>query len=295
MASLRQWFYLLVLALIWGSSFILIKRGLYTASGDELFSGAQVGALRIIIAALFMLPFSLRKRKLLKNGKLKYYLIVGLCGNALPAFLFATAQTEIPSALAGMLNATVPLFSLLIALFIFKVRITNFQIFGLILGLGASVGLLLYTEGGVQNDFNVWYAALVLVATLCYAISLNTIKQFLQHEPAIAITGLALVLVSPLGIAVLFSSDFISRLTQIEGAWQGLGAVALLAIVGTALALILFNKLVQDTNTIFASSVTYLIPLVAIVWGLADGEGIALQQMGFAGLMLAGVLLINRK
>jgi drug/metabolite transporter (DMT)-like permease len=120
-------------------------------------------------------------------------------------------------------------------------------------------------------------------------------KQFLQNEPAVAITSLALLLVSPIGFWVLFSGDFLWKMQHLPGAWQGFGAIALLAILGTAIALVLFNKLVQDTNTLFASSVTYLIPIVAIGWGLADGERVSLLQGFCAATMLASIILINKR
>jgi len=157
------------------------------------------------------------------------------------------------------------------------------------------VGLLISSGGTASQPVSLGFALLILVATLCYAISLNTIKQFLKAESAIAITSLALLMVSPAGLIILLSTDFIPRLSGNEFALQGIGAVALLGIVGTALALILFNQLVKDTNTIFASSVTYLIPLVAIAWGLLDGEHVTVSQISCALIMLGGVLLINRK
>ncbi len=233
--------------------------------------------------------------KLLRHGRWKYFIAVGLFGNAIPAFLFANAQTHIPSALAGMLNAMVPIFSLLIAVFIFKVKVQWTQVAGIVLGLIAAAGILLASGGLAGASVHIGWSALVVLATLCYAISLNVIKQFLQNEPAVAITGLALVLVSPLGAAVLLAGDFAERLTNTPGAWQGLLAVSGLAIFGTALALVLFNRLVQETNTLFASSVTYLIPLVAVLWGVFDGESISTIQVVCGSVMLFGIVLINQR
>lgn len=295
MKEFKNWFFLILLACIWGSSFILIKRGLYTPEEKVLFSSIQVGAMRIVIAALFMLPFSLKSIRKLASKKGGVFLVVGLFGNALPAFLFAIAQTEISSALAGMLNALVPLFSLLIAFFIFKVEVRYWQVVGLIIGLAAAIGLIYFGGNEIGNSTNNWYALLVVAATLCYAISLNIIKQYLQEESAVNITGLALLLVSPIGIYLLATKDFYHTLTQTPGSLYGFGALAILAIVGTALALIIFNRLVQETNAIFASSVTYLIPLVAILWGLADGEQLQMLQVVCALFLLGGIFLINRK
>jgi len=141
---------------------------------------------------------------------------------------------------------------------------------------------------------NVMYALVIVAATICYAISLNTIKQYLQDESSIAITGLALLLVSPAGMAILLFSDFFTRLQQVPDAWIGFGAISILAVLGTAIALMIFNKMVKETSTIFASSVTYLIPVVAIFWGLIDGESLAIAQVLCACTMLGGIFLINR-
>lgn len=281
--------------MVWGSSFILIKKALFTADGLPIFSGAQVGGLRVVLAGLFMVPFIWKKMKTLHKKTVIPLLIVGLCGNAIPAVLFAVAQTKIPSSLAGMLNAMVPLFSLIIAFFIFKVKVKSWQVVGLFLGLFSSFGLLYFSGNGLQGEIHLGFALLVVLATLCYAISLNTIKQFLQNESAIAITGIALLLVSPLGVGVLIATDTVATIQQSSGALQALLAVSVLAVFGTALSLMLFNKLVQDTNTIFASSVTYLIPVVAIGWGILDGELINFIQLICVFTMLAGILLINRK
>ena len=293
-AEMRHWAMLFFTAAIWGSSFILIKRGLFNVDGLELFTPLQVGAMRILFAAMFMLPFIYKRFQTLKDGKFKYLLAVGVFGNGIPAFLFAIAQTEIPSALAGMLNALVPVFSMLIGLAVFGVRIKLLQAAGVLIGLGSAVGLILTTGQLDGSNINVWYALLVVGATLCYGISLNVIKQYLQNESAVSITGLALVLVSPVGLVILLSTDFVARVNSIEGAWTGIGAMSILAILGTAIALMVFNKMVKETSTIFASSVTYLIPLIAIIWGVIDGETLAVTQVACALTMLGGIFLINR-
>ncbi len=293
-AEWRHWGMLFFTAAIWGSSFILIKRGLFTVDGQELFTSLQVGAMRILFAALFMLPIVFNRFKTLKNGNWKYFLAVGVFGNGIPAFLFAIAQTEIPSALAGMLNALVPVFSMLIGLAFFGIAIKWIQFIGVFIGLASAVGLILSGADLAGTDFNHWYGLLVVGATVCYAISLNIIKQYLQNESAISITGIALVLVSPVGLAILMSTDFVNRVNTVDGSWTGIGAMAILAVLGTAIALMIFNKMVKETSTIFASSVTYLIPLIAIIWGLTDGEVLAVSQVVCALTMLGGIFLINR-
>lgn len=295
MASLRQWVVLIALAATWGSSFILIKRALYALDGTELFTPVQVGALRISLAALFLSPFAFRNLQLLAQRKFKYFLIVGLCGNALPAYLFAQAQTGIPSAMAGMLNALTPVFALLIAVFVFRNKVRPMQIAGIAIGVVSALGLLLGSVMESGTSFRAGHALLAVLAALLYGVSLNTIKEFLQKEPSVAITSLALLLVSPVGFITLFSTDFTSRMVYLPGAWYAFGAVAILALAGTAIALVLFNRLIQETNALFASSVTYLIPVVAVLWGAADGEQLTAIQMLSAISMILGILLIHRK
>lgn len=293
-ASIRHWLILVLLAAVWGSSFILIKRGLYTDDGSMLYTPAQVGALRITIAGLFLLPLALRNLQKLKFGKFRIFLLAGLCGNALPAFLFALAQTKIPSSLSGMLNSTVPLFSLLMAYFVFHVKIRSSQWLGMLIGLGAAIGLLSFGESVTGDNLNIWYASLILVATFLYAVNLNIIKHYLSEHSALAITSLSLMMVAPIGIITLSFTDIDSTLTTNPSALAGLGYITILAIGGTALALILFNRLVQETNTLFASTVTYLLPIVAVVWGVFDGETVNAEQVCCVGCMLLGVWLINR-
>lgn len=283
-----SWILLIVLGLLWGSSFILIKKGLIA------FEPGAVGALRIAFASIFLAIPTVGKLKNVRRKNILKLFVVGLFGSLIPAFLFAKAQTQLDSAMAGILNAITPLWVIIISLTLFNQKI-SFRVFvGMIMGFSGTVWLLLAgADGNVQFNY---YALFVVVATICYGVNLNLIKYKLAGLDAITITGVSLSMVGPLAILFLFTgTDFLTDMQSHPQAWQSLGALAILGIVGTAIALILFNKLVQVTTPVFASSVTYLIPIVAVIWGIIDGEIITAGRMAGMVLILIGVYIANRK
>ena len=275
---------MILLAFIWGSSFILMKKGLI------VFNDLEVAQLRMGVAWISLLPFVWSKLFSIEKKHIIPILIVGLFGNGLPAFLFTKAQTELDSSLIGILNALVPLFTFVLAMLLFKTKVKVSQLIGILLGLSGAVWLI--AGGGLmlENGNYSWY---VIIATICYAISLNTIKNYLQNMSAIEIAGLAFFVVGPFCLIALAFSDFSEKMT-IDGAYLALFYVVLLSTVGTSLALVLFNQLVKGTTAIFASSVTYLIPVVAIFWGFADGEIITLNHFIGIAIILGGIHLINK-
>lgn len=276
---------MLLLAFIWGSSFILMKRGL------EVFSYTQVAALRMGLAWLSLLPFVWQQvRRTPKNLWLPIA-IVGLCGNGIPAFLFTKAQTQLDSSLTGILNALVPLFTLLIAVSVFQTKVKRHNIIGVLLGF---VGAIWLVSGNGIVLHNAHYAWFVVAATVCYAISLNTIKNYLGSLKPVHITGLAFFFAGPPSLLYLFSTDFSTVMQTSNSAWEALGYITLLAVVGTSVAVAIFNKMVQRTTALFASSVTYLIPIVAIMWGIIDGEQLYLQQFVGTAIIFGGVYLVNK-
>lgn len=291
-SSVRNWIYLIILALVWGSSFILIKRGL------EIFSPGELGAFRIVAAATFLLPLSLPRVKYLKSAQVQNLIIVGLVGSFIPAFLFAKAQTQLSSSLTGVLNALTPLFVVLVGALFFQSKITRRNALGLVIAFVGVYILVTVREGGgmgALTDINA-YAFFVILACICYGFNLNIIKfRFVELRP-IEITAISLLMVLPMALIYLMAgTQFSYKLVSIEGAWDALGYVALLGILGTALALILFNMLVKTASPVFASSVTYLIPIVAIFWGVWDGEVLLLgHYLGIAAVIL-GVWIGNRK
>lgn len=282
-----SWSLLITLALIWGSSFILIKTGL------KGFPATEVGALRIVSAAFVLLPFSVPRLRRIRRTQWLLLGIVGLCGSLLPAFLFAVAETELSSAVTGILNTLTPLFTMLIGILFFTQRSSYRTFAGLFLGFAGSVYLIIFGSAGEITEIN-YYSLLVVLATIFYGINLNIIKYRIPDLDARTITSISLFMAGILAAAFLFGyTDFVDHLTP--ETYVPLGAILLLGVLGTAVALILFNQLVKITTPIFTSSVTYLIPVVAVAWGLLDHEILNLHH--FIGLMLviAGVYIVNTR
>ena len=285
-SNLANWTIMISLAFVWGSSFILMKRGLV------VFSYTQVADLRMGLAWLSLIPFVWNQLKKIPKNFWIPLAVVGLFGNGIPAFLFTKAQTQLDSSLTGILNALVPLFTLLIAVFIFKTKVKRYNILGIFIGLSGAVWLVAGDGVVIKNAHYAWF---VVVATICYAISLNTIKNYLGEVNPIHIAGLAFFFVGPPTLFHLFSTDFLEIMNTNEEAWSALGYIFILAVIGTSIALAIFNKLVARTNAIFASSVTYLIPVFAILWGIIDGEHIAPQHVFGTAIIFAGIFLVNKQ
>jgi drug/metabolite transporter (DMT)-like permease len=283
-----QWIILLALALVWGSSFILMKRGL------ESFTSQQVAALRMFIAFIFLLPLAYRHLKKEHLVHWKGFLATGLLGNFIPAFLFTEAETGISSALTGMLNSLTPLFTLILGVMLFQAKTKWLNVLGVIIGFVGAIGLLTVGKSEEMNN-NMLFGLYVVIATICYGLSVNIIKKWLNGVNSVTITVWAFVMVGPPAGVYLFTTDFLDRLQTQPQAWQSLGYIVILAVFGTALSVIVFNVLIKMTNALFASSVTYLIPIVAIGWGFFDGEGIEMLHFIWIGLILLGVYLVNRK
>jgi drug/metabolite transporter (DMT)-like permease len=283
------WLILFLLAIVWGSSFILIKRGL------EIFSAGEVGALRVIITWLFLIPFALRHIRGFSRRQWIIFFAVGMIGSLIPAFLFAAAQKGIDSSLAGILNSLTPLFTLLLGMAFFKTRPKWFNIAGVFIGLAGAMGLVSVSGNG-NFSFNMGFAILIIIAAVCYAINVNTVKAFLQNVDPISITALSFFTVGPLAaVYLLAGTPFISSAATNPEIYKGLMYLAILAIGGTGLALMLFNRLIQMTSAVFASSVTYFIPIIALIWGIADGEHFRPGFVLWIFLVISGVLLVNTR
>lgn len=276
---------ILLLAFIWGSSFILMKKGL------ESFTSTQVAAYRIFIAFLVLTPVSLTN---LQHFKSKYNIPLicsGILGNAIPAFLFTKAQTVITSSFSGMLNSLTPLLTLLVGITFFNIKVKWANVTGVLIGFIGAIGLLLNGLNYSLND-EIFYGLYVILATLCYAFSVNIIKTYLKDLNAIVITSLALFSVGPLCGIYLLTSDFFIN-WQKEDFLVNFGYINILGIIGTSVGVIVFNFLIKKTSPVFASSVTYIIPVVAIFWGVIDNEPINLSQCSWIAVILLGVYLVN--
>jgi len=284
------WILLLVLALIWGSSFILMKRGLFH-EGQPVLSPWQMASARLFIAWLALCPLLLRHAPLLKLHW-RPLLGTGLLGNGVPAFLFAAAQTQISSSLSGMLNSLTPLFTLVVGVILFQKQARSGQVIGILLGLAGAIGLIAMNPDTTGLSWSA-YALLPILGTACYGASANIVKQHLYMLPAAATAALALTFVGPLGAIGCVITDLSGTLASDPNAWRALGYVAVLAVLSSALSLILWNALLKRTTAVWASSVTYLMPVVAIGWGLLDSEIISWGQLGMIAVVLGGVYLVN--
>ncbi len=278
---------LLASSLIWGSSFILIKKGLL------VFSPTQVGLLRITFAMLAMLPLTVYSFRHYYKGRLLKLLVAGLSGNLLPALLFATAQTRLDSGLTGVLNALTPLFAMLVGVLLFRYRFIPRQLLGLVLGLSGATVISFIGKSGSWENFN-FYSLLVLAASFLYGFNVNWIKRYLSDIPSKNLTALSLFLMGIPALILLFFGDFAIRLQTQPGAWTALGYLAILGMVNTAFALVLFFRLLQIASPVTASSVTYIIPVIALLIGFWDGETLGGIHLLGMGLILAGVVIINR-
>ena len=282
-------FLLLVLSLIWGTSFILMKLGL------KAFSPEVLGALRVTAATIFLLPLAIPRLKELKPGDSQKLFLSGLMGVCIPAFLFAFAQTRLNSSLAGILNTLSPLWTMIVGALFFKQRFRGLAILGIIVSFMGAFMLALSRSGGEITGFNV-YALFIVAACALYGSNLNWIKFKIQGLGSIAITSISLMYVGPLtAVYLFFFTDFIHTMTHNPEAWKAFGFIILLAFMSTAVAGLMFNKLLQISSPLFASSVTYIMPIVAVMWGVLDGEQLVLGHYIGMAAILGGVYLANKK
>ena len=279
--KLWHWLALILLSLIWGTSYILMKKGL------ESFSPLQVGALRIVITFICLLPVALKHFNHLNKTNILSVIIIGLFGSVIPAFLFPLAETKISSSLAGMLNSMSPVFTLLFGITIYKRKLIKTQIAGVFLGLLGATGLL-YTGSFTFNIFGLF----VVLATILSGISSNEVSH-VKELNGIKITALSFFVTSPVAIIYLLFSD-LSAPMHTENWVRNLCFIGILAILGSAIALVIYYLLIRDTSPIFGSSVTYFIPVVATLWGLADNEHFSSSMLVSVIFIFAGVFIINK-
>jgi drug/metabolite transporter (DMT)-like permease len=284
-----QFFVLLVLGLTWGSSFILMKKGL------EAFSPFEVARWRMVFGAAILLPFMLRYWSGINRTSWAWLLAAGFIGSGIPAVLFAAGITRIDSSLAAIINSTAPLFTLLVGLGFFQLKVSWKGALGIFIGLAGTV-FLIASQRKIQTDVSALYFALMpLLGSICYGFSTNIIKSKLNLQPAVVISGGALLVVGlPAFISLGFDGSF-ERLLTDQHRQDALKYLALLGIVGTGLAVLVFNYLIKHTTVLFAASVTYLIPVFALIWGWILKEDLNPSIFMGMGIIFFGVYLVNRK
>ena len=283
------WGLLILLAIICGSSPILIKKALFTLDPFE------IGALRLTLASFVLMPFLLKNLKEIKRKDYFILFISGIVGNVLPYFLYPIAQTKIDSATSGVLTSLTPFFALIIGVIFYKLKATKNNIIGLIIGFLGTFLLILFSgsSGGFTADV---FGLFVVAATLLYGINLNLVKYHLKHLKPIAITSFSIVSILPITLYILFFlSPFHDHLNNFDFYKVELGYVLILGVLGTSIATIIFYNLIKIKDTVFASMVTYLMPLVAISLGVIDGEKINEVQLFGMALILIGVFINGKK
>jgi len=286
--KLNKWFYLISLSLIWGSSFILIKKALVGLEADQL------GSLRIIFSSIIIILIAWKRLSKITKLEWKWITISAFLGSFFPAFLFAFAEKEIDSAVASIINSIVPLNTVIIGMVLFNIRSTKRQIIGVLIGL-AGTYMLIMSGIKLNPDQNYLYSGFVILCSFLYALNVNIIKKYLQHLSALTITvGHFAVIIIP-AVIVFYFSDFDVNSLKNQETTDSVIYVLILAVFGTALAKILFNKLIKISSPVFASSVTYSMLIVSIFWGLVDGENFSIYQLIATIIIILGVLLTNKK
>jgi drug/metabolite transporter (DMT)-like permease len=284
----ERWVLLVVLSIIWGSSFILIKKSL------EHFTPYEVGALRVLIAGIVLLPLAILNIKKFPKKHLKWLIIAAVTGNFIPMFLFPIAETQISSSIAGIINSMMPIFVIIVGTLFWKFSTSKRQLIGVAISFFGACILAL--SGGESGELKLIPIVLLLLATLCYAISTTTVKSKLHEIPAKILSAFvfSFVLILPSLITLVFSG-FFNNLHANENLFVGLGFVSLLSIFGTGLAMMLNYRLLSISTPLFASTVTLLMPVVAVIWGILDGEKLTPMQ-GLGGVViLAGLIFLRAK
>jgi drug/metabolite transporter (DMT)-like permease len=283
--KLKNWAVFILLSLIWGSSFILMK------IGSENLTGLQIGSLRIFSAGIVFVPFALFHIAKVPKQKIPLIITSGLLGNFFPAFLFAIAIEHIESSMEGILNSLTPLFVIIIGVLFFKARMPNRKIAGVLIGF---IGLLILSlSKGSMNGSHLGYTLLILLATFFYGLNVNIVGHYLKEVDPLKMATVSLaILAIPAGL-IAWQQNTFAIMQYDESAMWSVAASILLGVVGSAIATVLFYGLIKNAGGLFASLVTYAIPIVSILWGILDHENVTLIQVGCLGIILGGVYLAN--
>jgi drug/metabolite transporter (DMT)-like permease len=286
--SLRKWGTLVILSLIWGSSYILIKKGL---TG---LTPIQLGSLRVIVTTIIMAPIGYQKIKHIPRQNMKWVALSAFVGSFFPAYLFAFAETEISSSITAVMVSLTPLFTLLISVFVFGEELLKKQVFGVLIGFTGIIVLI--NNELFSSSFNILYIMFIVLAAFCYAVNANVLKYKLSNIPALGIVFMSFLFMFIPAFIILCFSDFpFSDFTSDPLIIESIIYIVILAVFGTAIAKVLYIKLLAISTPVFSVSTTYLMPVVAIFWGLLDGEEFKLTQFIGTAIILLGVYLVTKK
>ena len=286
--SLKKWGTLVILSLIWGSSYILIKKGL---TG---LTPIQLGSLRVIVTTIIIAPIGYQKIKHIPRQKMKWVALSAFVGSFFPAYLFAFAETEISSSITAVMVSLTPLFTLLISVFVFGEELLKKQVFGVLIGFTGIIVLI--NNELFSSSFNILYIMFIVLAAFCYAVNANVLKYKLSNIPALGIVFMSFLFMFIPAFIILCFSDFpFSDFTSDPLIIESIIYIIILALFGTAIAKVLYIKLLAISTPVFSVSTTYLMPVVAIFWGLLDGEEFKLTQFTGTAIILLGVYLVTKK
>ena len=286
--SLRKWGTLVILSLIWGSSYILIKKGL---TG---LTPIQLGSLRVIVTTIIIAPIGYQKIKHIPKQKMKWVALSAFVGSFFPAYLFAFAETEISSSITAVMVSLTPLFTLLISVFVFGEELLKKQVLGVLIGFTGIIVLI--NNELFSSSFNILYIMFIVLAAFCYAVNANVLKYKLSNIPALGIVFMSFLFMFIPAFIILCFSDFpFSDFTSDPLIIESIIYIIILALFGTAIAKVLYIKLLAISTPVFSVSTTYLMPVVAIFWGLLDGEEFKLTQFTGTAIILLGVYLVTKK
>ncbi|MEK9618901.1 MAG: DMT family transporter [Flavobacteriales bacterium] len=288
--KINQILILCILGLIWGSSFILMKKALTT------YTPIEITLYRIFVVFLVFFPLGIKSFFKIQKKTGYILLLSAIIGSVIPYFLFIKAQTKIDSSLNGILNSITPLFTLLFGVILFKQK-TNFRaVIGVVVGLIGATSLIFLSASGNIFSSSILYALFPVLGSACYALNINIIKTYLQDIPALKITSWSFIFIGPIaGVLLFFETDFTNNLTNNDPNYLNFICINILGILGSGLAFWVFNLLIKETSSVFASSVTYLIPIVAIFWGVIDGEVFGIVQFYLCLVIFCGIYLIKSK
>lgn len=283
----EDWLILVGLSVVWGSSFILIKKGIVSFQPEEM------AVLRIVITSIAFIPiFFTSGHGFIPTKKLPWAAAIGVLGSGLPAFLYAYAETVVPSSVAGILNSLTPIFTWVIGLIFFGMVYTKNHMVGMVLGLVGAIVIVM-----VSPDFRLEIhpmTLLLIVATVSYGLSANIVQSKFQDTHPITLSSIAFFFVGVPAFIYSFQTDIYHTISTNPESWYSLGAIVLLSLIGTVMANVLFYRLIQNTNAVFASSVAYLIPIMALGWGLLDGEILQWPHLIGMVLILFGIFVLRK-
>lgn len=257
-----------------------------------VYSYDQVASLRLFITFIVLIPFVYPSLVKIKRKHIFPLIIASLFGSGIPAFLFTLAQTNLDSSFVGILNSLTPLFTFLIGSYVFKFKLFRANIIGVIIGLAGALFLTVSNfRGNVELNS---YTYLVVCASIFYAISANVIKRYLYELDPIVITTFIFLCIGPISGIYVFTTNFVELYNSNDGVISFI-YIVILSVLCTAIAGVVFNKLIKISSPIFATSVTYLIPVIAVFWGYLDGEDLLLKYFIGVALVFSGIYLVNKK